>query len=100
MEGQRHQASTIWFDTPGFFASETTTSGTFVGIGAEVWRFKTPELILNNASPTFRFTVFYRHLVTGETFWDNNLGQDYRVSKSDGALVEFLTVYPRRRDRP
>jgi hypothetical protein len=77
-----------WFDTPGYFAGETTTSGTFVGIGAEVWRFKTPELNLNNASPTFRFAVFYRHLVTGETFWDNNLGQDYRVSKSDGALVE------------
>ncbi|MBD0353027.1 MAG: hypothetical protein ICV65_17945, partial [Flavisolibacter sp.] len=45
-------------------------------------------LNLNNASPHFRFAVFYHNIVSGEVFWDNNFGQDYKVSKVDGSRVE------------
>lgn len=76
-----------WQDTHGSFAGDHTGDGTFVGTGAEVWRFKTPELNLDNSSPDFRFAVFYRNLATGEVFWDNNFGQDYKVSKVDGATI-------------
>ena len=55
--------------------------------GAEVWQFKTPELNLDNFASEFRFAVFYRVQATGEVFWDNNFGQDYRNSKADGATV-------------
>lgn len=54
---------------------------------AEVWQFKTPELNLDNFASEFRFAVFYRVQATGEVFWDNNFGQDYRNSKADGATV-------------
>ncbi len=77
-----------WFDTHAYYAGEHTSSGIFVGVGGEVWRFKSPELNFNNAAPTFRFAVFYRHLPNGETFWDNNFHQDYHVSKAEGSLIE------------
>jgi hypothetical protein len=76
-----------WHDTHGSFAGDHTGDGTFVGTGAEVWKFKTPELNLDNSSPDFRFAVFYRNVATGEDFWDNNFGQDYKVSKVDGATI-------------
>jgi hypothetical protein len=76
-----------WSDTHGSFAGDHTGDGTFVGTGAEVWRFKTPELNLDNSSPVFRFAVFYRNVATGEVFWDNNFGQDYKVGKADGATI-------------
>jgi carbohydrate/starch-binding protein with CBM21 domain len=76
-----------WADTSASFAGSHTTSGTFVGPGAEVWRFKTPELNLNESSPFFRFAVFYRDVATGAVFWDNNFAQDYKVSKSDGSTI-------------
>ena len=77
-----------WNDTLASFSGSNTANHTFVG-PAEVWRFKTPELNLNDASPVFQFAVFYRNGATGETFWDNNFGQDYRVSKADGSAVEY-----------
>jgi len=76
-----------WQDTYGSFAGDHTGDGIFVGTGAEVWKFKTPELNLDNSSPNFRFAVFYRNLATSEVFWDNNFGQDYKVSKVDGAII-------------
>ena len=77
-----------WQDTHGSFAGAHTSGGTFVGPGAEVWQFKTPELNLNTSVSEFRFAVFYRVLSTGEVFWDNNFGQDYKVSTSHGATIE------------
>jgi Carbohydrate/starch-binding module (family 21) len=47
----------------------------------EVWKFKTPELNLDESTPDFRFAVFYNKPITGEWFWDNNFGQDYKLSK-------------------
>ncbi len=76
-----------WHDARGSFAGDHMGSGIFVGEGAEVWKFKTPELNLDNSSPEFRLAVFYRNLATGETFWDNNFGQDYKVGKTDGATI-------------
>ena len=76
-----------WQDTHGSFAGDHTTDGIFVGSGAEVWKFKTPELNLDTASPLFRFAVFYRDLASGQVFWDNNFGQDYKISKNEGATA-------------
>ena len=58
------------------------------GVGAELWQFRTPELNLNPVSPVFEFAVFYQRLDTGEMFWDNNFGLNYRLSKMSGATVE------------
>jgi hypothetical protein len=77
-----------WYDTHGFFSGSHTSTGTFVGTGAEVWKFKTPELNLDNSSTEFRLAVFYRNIATGEMFWDNSFGQNYKVSKVDGATIE------------
>jgi len=77
-----------WHDTSGSFAGAHSDGGIFVGPGAEVWQFKTPELNLDPSAGDFRFAVFYRVLSTGQIFWDNNFGQDYKVSKSHGASVE------------
>jgi hypothetical protein len=77
-----------WSDVNGFFAGSTTSEGKFIGPAAEVWKFKSPELNLNNASTEFRFAVFYRNLASGEVFWDNNFGQDYKVSKADGSTLQ------------
>jgi hypothetical protein len=76
-----------WHDTHGFFSGSHTSTGMFVGTGAEVWRFKTPELNLDNSSSEFRLAAFYRNVATGEVFWDNNFGQDYKVSKAEGATI-------------
>jgi len=54
----------------------------------EVWKFKTPELNLDESRPDFIFVVFYNDLDTGEWFWDNNFGQDYTLSKTDFATDE------------
>lgn len=76
-----------WHNTNGGYAGSETSEGKFIGPAAEVWRFKTPELNLVNPSLDFRFAVFYRNLATGEVYWDNNFEQDYKVSKTDGAVV-------------
>jgi hypothetical protein len=49
----------------------------------EVWKFKTPELNLDQSNPDFMFAVFYNDLNTGQWFWDNNFGLDYTLSKTD-----------------
>ena len=54
----------------------------------ETRSFKTPELNLDQSAPDFVFAVFYNNLDTGQWFWDNALGEDYRLSKADGAGVE------------
>ena len=77
-----------WQDTNAGFSGAHTHGGIFVGPGAEVWRFKTPELNLDPSSAEFRFAVFYDDVSSGRTFWDNNFGADYRISKADGAIIE------------
>ncbi|GFO55853.1 hypothetical protein GMSM_28600 [Geomonas sp. Red276] len=49
----------------------------------EVWKFKTPELNLDESTPDFKFAIFYVDLDSGETFWDNNFGRNYTLSKAD-----------------
>jgi hypothetical protein len=39
------------------------------------------ELNFNPAASQFRFAAFYRNLPSGDVFWDNNLGQDYKGAK-------------------
>lgn len=81
-------AGVSWQDSNANFSGFATESNSIGGTGVELWKFKTPELNLDESSNEFRFAVFYRNLVTGEEFWDNNFEQDYRVSKTDGATVQ------------
>ena len=76
-----------WSDTHAAFSGQNTADHRFVG-PVEVWTLKTPEFNLNAASPEFRFAVFYRNGATGDIFWDNNFGQDYRLSKAAGSIVQ------------
>jgi hypothetical protein len=54
----------------------------------EIWKFKTPELNLDQSTANFIFAIFYNNLNTGDWFWDNNFGQDYTLSKADLASIE------------
>ncbi|PSB30259.1 carbohydrate-binding protein [Stenomitos frigidus] len=54
----------------------------------EVWKFKTPELNLDESTLNFQFAVFYNTPTTGESFWDNNFGQDYSLSKVDLSSIQ------------
>jgi hypothetical protein len=77
-----------WADVNATFTGPAAGTGAaFDGSTAELWKFKSPELNFNPAASQFRFAVFYRNLPTGEVFWDNNFGQDYKVSKTDGSVV-------------
>ncbi len=53
----------------------------------EVWKFLTPEFNLDLSSPVSRFAIFYFNLDTGESFWDNNFGQNYTISKDDLSTI-------------
>ncbi len=77
-----------WQDRDASFVGFATESDSTGGTGVERWKFKTPELNLDESNPEFRFAVFYRNLATGEIFWDNNFQQDYQVSKTNGATVQ------------
>jgi hypothetical protein len=77
-----------WHDTHGSFAGQTASHSIFIGPSAEVWTFKTPELNLDNTAPEFHFAVFYRDIATDTVFWDNNFGQNYTLSKANGATIE------------
>jgi Carbohydrate/starch-binding module (family 21) len=54
----------------------------------EVWKFKTPAQDYPAEPAFFRLAVYYRNDDTGESYWDNNFGQDYKLTKSDGYSVE------------
>lgn len=76
-------------------ATWTTTQAQLAGLTsdgksvapAEVWSFKTPESGQNPASNRFVFAVFYRDLEAATEYWDNNFGQNYQISKTNGALL-------------
>jgi hypothetical protein len=54
----------------------------------EVWKFKTPEFNLDESTSDFQFAIYYHDHDTGEWFWDNNFGRNYRLSKTDAATIE------------
>ena len=66
--------------------AQFTSDGKFSASG-RIWTFKTPELNLNPASDKFFFAVFHRDLASGKEFWDNNFGQNYQISKTNGATL-------------
>lgn len=74
-----------WSTVQGLFSGTSTADGKFVG-PVEVWTFKSPELNLNSTNEFF-FAVFYRDLASSNEFWDNNFGQNYQVSKTDGSTL-------------
>jgi Carbohydrate/starch-binding module (family 21) len=77
-----------WEDVDASFAGPAAGTGaTFDAGTAELWKFKSLELDFDPAASQFRFAVFYRNLPTGEVFWDNNFGQDYKVNKTDGSIA-------------
>jgi hypothetical protein len=68
-----------------------TVGATYVGPSSgnrEVWRFETPDYPHPPRLATdFRFAI--RYTVAGQTFWDNNVGRDYRIG------IGPRPVYPR-----
>jgi hypothetical protein len=82
--------------TANGWTTSNDTNANFAGVisvatglsEVEVWKFKTPEFNLDETTPDFRFAVFYNNLTTGELFWDNNFGQDYKLSKVDLSLIQ------------
>ena len=77
---------TSFHDTNASFNGNVSVA---VGLSqVEIWKFKTPELNLDQSSAEFRFAVFYNNLDSGQWFWDNNFGQDYTLSKTDLATIE------------
>jgi Carbohydrate/starch-binding module (family 21) len=73
-------------DTDASFSGNVSVA---VGLSqVEIWKFKTPELNLDQTAPNFRFAVFYNNLNIGEWFWDNNFDQDYTLSKTDFTTIE------------
>lgn len=56
--------------------------------GVERWKFKTPQLNIDLAAADYRFAVFFEVPDWGVTFWDNNFGQDYFLSKAAGSQIE------------
>ena len=78
-----------WFSFQDTDASFHGTVAVAEGLSqVEVWKFKTPELNLDQGSPEFKFAVYYNNLDNGEWFWDNNFAQDYSLSKTDFATDE------------
>lgn len=79
-------------DWMSFHDSDASFSGTVsvaTGISdVEIWKFKTPELNLDESTVRFRFAVYYNNLDTGQWFWDNNFGHDYSLSKVDLSTLE------------
>lgn len=80
--------------------SWTETNATYQGVeieGAydtifnpaiEVWKFKTPAQNYPVEPDYFRLAVYYKNDETGEAYWDNNFGQDYKISKASGSTIE------------
>lgn len=54
----------------------------------EVWKFKSSARNYPVEPGYFRLAVFYKNEETGEAYWDNNFGQDYKVSKVGGSTIE------------
>lgn len=82
-------SSNEWVSFQDTDASFNGNVSVAVGLSqVENWKFKTPELNLDQSNPNLRFAVFYNNLQTGEWFWDNNFGQDYTLSKTDFASIE------------
>ena len=54
----------------------------------EVWKFKTQANQYPAEPDFFRFAVYYKNGDNGESYWDNNFGQDYKISKVDGVMIE------------
>jgi Carbohydrate/starch-binding module (family 21) len=54
----------------------------------EVWKYKTPAQNYPIEPDYLRLAVYYKNDETGEAYWDNNFGQDYKVSKASGSTIE------------
>jgi hypothetical protein len=68
--------ATQWVDLLGTYdgVAGEGGGGPWVTGPVERWRFVSPIFRSND----FRFAVFYRDQDSGEIYWDNNFGQDYR----------------------
>jgi carbohydrate/starch-binding protein with CBM21 domain len=77
-----------WQDTDGTLTGNATEATLAPSLGTQLWGFKTPELNLNRSTDYFVFAIYYLIPTTNKIFWDNNFGQDYRVSKIDGSTIQ------------
>lgn len=81
-----HDGGVSWNTVDGVFAGPVHAVASTVS-GVEIWKFKTPQLNIDTSTPSYRFAVFFQVLDSGVTYWDNNFGQDYFLSKADGSVL-------------
>lgn len=79
----------LWIDVPMTYNRAT-------GDGREVWTGSYSDYT-NQGTPTNRvWTVEYtlKYEVNGQTFWDNNNGQNYSIAPDVGAYLVGTNIYP------
>lgn len=76
-----------WDEVEGSYAGPVKAVAADVS-GVERWSFKTPQLNIDPSAANYRFAVFFEVVDWGVTFWDNNFGQDYFLSKVAGSRIE------------
>jgi hypothetical protein len=77
-----------WQDCDAVYAGPVGEGTYSTSSGAEVWKFKTPELNYDHSSNVFTFAVYFLRLDSGAWYWDNNFDQDYTLAKAADAFIE------------
>ena len=77
-----------WEDCDATYSGQISEGTYSTSLGAELWKFRTPSYNYDDASPQFRFAVYYNDLDTGNWHWDNDFGNDYHLDKHDGSRIE------------
>jgi hypothetical protein len=75
-----------WSSVDGSYGGAVAAVASNVS-GVEVWKFKTPQLNVEPGTDSYRFAVFFEVTDWGTSYWDNNFGQDYLLSKAAGATL-------------
>ncbi len=74
--------TSTWIDVPATYVKDHYNK--------EVWKFEINNIAFNQNAVGIRFAVKYT--VNGQTYWDNNNGQDYRLSYSDATYEDLTDV--------
>lgn len=74
----------VWHDVAAHYVG-TSTEAAYANQGiAEKWQFISPAFV---SSQPLRLAAYYRDLTSGDTYWDNNFGNDYLLSPQPNSRV-------------